>query len=199
MTVFIPTVARVGFESNSVNVNEGSQFATLFVAVLGTTSLGGEVTLRFSTADITAANAARGDDKSISHFVVKYFFVIFHSTLIAGVDYATTVVSTLTFNPTTTRQLIRVPILQDRMVESTEQFRANLVLENNNGISVTVDPALATVNIIDNDSELRMYTYLVTSFCHCPCISPLSSFNQIGILTSNIAELYVRKPYQDNI
>ena len=62
----MPTAAIIGFENVTVNVSEGSLFATLFVAVLGTTRLGGEVTISFSTADITAANAARGDGNLIS-------------------------------------------------------------------------------------------------------------------------------------
>ena len=61
----MPTAAVIGFENTTVNV-ERSQFATLFVAVLGTTRLGREVTVNFSTADITAANAARGDGNLIS-------------------------------------------------------------------------------------------------------------------------------------
>ena len=89
-----------------------------------------------------------------SQFVVKYFFMIFQSLLIAGVDYTSTVVSTLTFNLTTTRQMVQVPIIPDSFIESTEQFHVILSLVNNNGISVTVDPALATVNIIDDDSKL---------------------------------------------
>ena len=60
-TVFMPTAAIIGFENITVNVSEGSPFTTLFVAVLGTTRLVGEVTVSFSTADIIAANGARGD------------------------------------------------------------------------------------------------------------------------------------------
>ena len=51
--------------------------------------------------------------------------------------------------------MIRVPILPDSLPEPTEQFLVNLVLVENNGISVIVDPAVATVNIIDDESELR--------------------------------------------
>ena len=47
--------------------------------------------------------------------------------------------------------MVRIPIIQDILTEPTEQFRANLALVENNGISVTVDPAVATVNIIDDD------------------------------------------------
>ena len=50
--------------------------------------------------------------------------------------------------------MVQVPIIQDSIHELTEQFQANLVLVDNNGISVTVDPTMVTVNIIDDDSEL---------------------------------------------
>ena len=50
--------------------------------------------------------------------------------------------------------MVQVPIFQDRLTEPTEQFRASLTLENSSRLSVTVDPALATVNISDDDSEL---------------------------------------------
>ena len=49
--------------------------------------------------------------------------------------------------------MVRVPILQDSLAEPTEQFHANLALVEDNGISVMVDPAVATVNIIDDESE----------------------------------------------
>ena len=44
--------------------------------------------------------------------------------------------------------MVQVPIIQDSLLESTEQFSANLALVDNNGISVIVDPALTTVNIM---------------------------------------------------
>ena len=64
-TVSMPTAARIGFENTTVSVSEGSGFATLFVAVLGTTRLGGEVTVMFSTSDFTA----RGNGNLISSCV----------------------------------------------------------------------------------------------------------------------------------
>ena len=50
--------------------------------------------------------------------------------------------------------MVQVPILQDSLAEPKEQFHASLTLENSNRLSVTVDPALATVNISDDDGEL---------------------------------------------
>ena len=58
----MPTAARIDFENITVSVSEGSQFATLFVAILGTTRLGGEVDVMFFTANITA----RGNGNLIS-------------------------------------------------------------------------------------------------------------------------------------
>ena len=70
----MPTAAIIGFENITVNVNEGSLFVTLFVTVLGDTRLGREVTVSFSTADITAVDAARGDDNLISLFSICFVF-----------------------------------------------------------------------------------------------------------------------------
>ena len=51
-------VARIGFENIIFSVEEGSGsgagFAEIPVAVLGTITLGGEVTVRFSTSDLSA-------------------------------------------------------------------------------------------------------------------------------------------------
>ena len=47
-------VATIGFENVTFSVAEGAGFVVLPVAVLGTTTLGGEVTVRFNTADLTA-------------------------------------------------------------------------------------------------------------------------------------------------
>ena len=46
--------------------------------------------------------------------------------------------------------MVRVPILDDSLTESTEQFLASLALVEDNGISVDVNPAVATVNITDD-------------------------------------------------
>ena len=47
-------VVRIGFENITFSVVEGAEFAELPVAVLGTTTLGGEVTVLFSTSDLSA-------------------------------------------------------------------------------------------------------------------------------------------------
>ena len=57
---------KIGFENITVIVSEGSGVATLYVVDLGTVRLGGEVTIYFYTADITAANAATGNGNTVS-------------------------------------------------------------------------------------------------------------------------------------
>ena len=47
-------MARIGFENITFTYGEAAGFAELPVAVLGTTTLGGEVTVLFNTADLTA-------------------------------------------------------------------------------------------------------------------------------------------------
>ena len=74
-----------------------------------------------------------------------------HVCFVADADYNHTE-TILTFNGSMTQQRVQVPIFQEGLVEETEQFQASLTLENNNGISVIVDPAMATVNITDHGS-----------------------------------------------
>ena len=47
-------MARIGFETITFSVQEGAGLAELPVAVLGGTTLGREVTVRFSTSDLSA-------------------------------------------------------------------------------------------------------------------------------------------------
>ena len=47
-------VARIRFENVAVLVEEGARFAELPVVVIGATTLGGEVTVRFSTSYVSA-------------------------------------------------------------------------------------------------------------------------------------------------
>ena len=54
LIVLVHTVARIGFLNTTINVNETSGYANLSVAVLGSTKLGREVTIHFSTADMSA-------------------------------------------------------------------------------------------------------------------------------------------------
>ena len=68
MTVLIHAVARIGFLNTTVSVHETSGFSTLIVAVLGNISLGREVVISFSTADISAT----GDEKQFINRNFRY-------------------------------------------------------------------------------------------------------------------------------
>ena len=50
----VPAVATIGFENVSFSVSEGAMFVDIPVVVLGTTTLGGEITVLFNTSDLTA-------------------------------------------------------------------------------------------------------------------------------------------------
>ena len=71
----------------------------------------------------------------------------------AGADYKHSE-TTLSFNESMTQHSVQVPIFQDNISEGTEQFCAKLTLQNNSGITVIVDPAVASVIIIDGIGEL---------------------------------------------
>ena len=47
-------MATIGFENVSFSVSEGAMFVDIPVVVLGTTTLGGEITVHFNTSDLTA-------------------------------------------------------------------------------------------------------------------------------------------------
>ena len=71
-------------------------------------------------------------------------------------DY-TTVSRRLTFTPTETEQEITIPITDDNTYEpSPEDFTAQLTLVTDS-TDVLIDPAVATVNINDDDSEKCHY------------------------------------------
>ena len=79
---------------------------------------------------------------------------------IAGSDYTSTVME-LVFSAAVRSHVVRVPITQDNISELNEQFRASVLLVENNGINVVVDPGLATVTIKDDDGE-RATVSLIT-------------------------------------
>ena len=73
-------------------------------------------------------------------------------SLTAPIDY-TAVMRTLNFASGTTRVTVDIPINNDDIVESVENFFATLTLETP-GANVVVDPARAEIRINDSDSEL---------------------------------------------
>ena len=122
-------------------------FVNLTVAVLGTTVLGREVTVRFSTSDLSATSQFTIIIMSVIRIYSFFFF-----SVTAGSDYNSTVTD-LTFSSNVQRIVVRVPILQDSAIEGTEQFRASLSLVQSNGVNVTVSPDQATVKILDDEGK----------------------------------------------
>ena len=70
----------------------------------------------------------------------------------SGPDYARTT-PILTFGNSTTSQSVTIPINNDDVVETVEDFIASLTLgtETANVTNVVIDPARTTVSINDND------------------------------------------------
>ena len=79
-------------------------------------------------------------------------FVFFLLTYSDPEDY-TSVVQDLTFSPSNTRIDVSIPIVDNNVLEGPEDFLSNLRLVTT-GAAVNVDPAEATINIADDDSEL---------------------------------------------
>lgn len=78
---------------------------------------------------------------------------------------------TLTFNSAVDRLIVPVRIVDDSVDEENEQLLARLMLEPIAGDlpSVQVDPAQATLLIIDNDRKLRVPC--IARIVHNPIIS----------------------------
>ena len=69
----------------------------------------------------------------------------------APVDYTSTT-NTLTFGPTVTRLPVTIPITDDNVVESIENFFANLDLTTP-GANVVINPATTEIRIDDDDRK----------------------------------------------
>jgi hypothetical protein len=75
---------------------------------------------------------------------------------LAGVDYESLSSFPVTFSPGVTAGRVRIPIINDDIVEGNELFRV-LLMSTNPGVLVTQDTA--TVGIIDTDGEGIIYHY----------------------------------------
>jgi hypothetical protein len=115
--------ARIGFERTEYVVDEEDGSVTVVVRVLDGT-LSGDVEVEFTTADGSATSSA-------------------------PVDYTSTS-RTLTFGPSTTSQSVNIPINNDDVVETVENFIASLTLGTEDA-NVVINPARTTVSINDND------------------------------------------------
>ena len=156
----------IGFDPETYRVREDAGTATLTVRVLRG-MLGKEVTVDFTTlpgssiskslrriTDIES-NVLLTTVSSIiltirpSLIVIKEQLHIMICSLfsyIAPDDY-TTVVQTLTFNPTTSSVDIQVPIINDALLEDDEMFFG--MISNPSDNRVTLNPARANVTIED--------------------------------------------------
>jgi hypothetical protein len=114
--------ARIGFERTEYVVDEEDGSVTVVVRVLDGT-LSGDVEVEFNTIDGSATTS--------------------------GPDYARTT-PILTFGTSTTNQSVTIPINNDDVVETVEDFIANLTLRTL-GANVVLNPSITTVNINDND------------------------------------------------
>ena len=160
------TKALIGFETISFSVQEGAGVAVLYVSVLNG-ALDRNVTVWFSTTDLSAT----GEPYTAIYIycggvVVSYMLscsrvyiqvCVFCDSLsfyIAEADYTSTM-RLLTFNRSSSRIAVQVPILHDEFTELNEQFRASLSLVNGNGFNVILRPDQSTVKIIDDDSKWK--------------------------------------------
>ena len=89
---------------------------------------------------------------------VKIYFTSI--ILTAPVDYTSTS-RTLTFGPSTTSQSVNIPINNDDVVETVENFIASLTLGTEDA-NVVINPARTTVSINDNDG-----TEIIDSPLYC--------------------------------
>ena len=139
------TAARVGFEKTTYNGTEAEEVINVFVAVLGGT-LSQEVVVRIYTMDSTAR--CKLSFGKFSTVVVKSC----HPS--APEDYEP-LNRTLTFSSTITRLMIPVRIVNDDIDEENEQLVSRLQLEPVGGDlpNVQVDPAQATLIVVDDDSK----------------------------------------------
>ena len=81
----------------------------------------------------------------------NYNYTIYSRTAVNNADYSS-VIQPLTFTTTTDVGDVSVLISEDEISESLENFFADLSLLTNTD-RVTIAPAEATVEIVDNDGE----------------------------------------------
>jgi solute carrier family 8 (sodium/calcium exchanger) len=73
-------------------------------------------------------------------------------TAIAGSDYRT-IDQLLTFNQSSTRIPVDIPILEDDVDELDEDILASLTLQDGGEQTIQIAPEMSTVTIIDDGSE----------------------------------------------
>ena len=130
-----PNPGTIGLETNTYRVNEGD-----------------------GTAEVTILRS-QGSDGAIA---VDYRTV--NATAIEGSDY-TAVTGTVAFADGETSKTVSIPILDDNLVEGTEEF--SFTIDNVTGGATLLAPRTALINIADNDSPNTLTyngnQYLLTS------------------------------------
>ena len=80
-------------------------------------------------------------------------------------DYGSPSLSILTFGPTSTRQTVTIPTVDDNIDEILENFLANLsLLSAPDGDNVQLQPDEARIFIADNDGIDTVYVIVVSWF-----------------------------------
>ncbi len=122
--------ASVAFAATTASVSEGGTNIVLTVNRSGDTN--GTATIDYATANLSA---------------------------LSGSDYTSTT-GTLTFTNGVLTQTLTVPITDDSLIETNEQFRVFL---SNSGANTAIGTSSnATVTILENDSLLRLSTNAVS-------------------------------------
>ena len=83
---------------------------------------------------------------------------MFNTYTEADSDYTTVNQALPEFSNDNRRQCFFVPILPDVRLEDTEQFLV-VLSQQAGGRGVRVQPEVATINIVDDDSECHIYTH----------------------------------------
>ena len=133
-------MATIGFRVDDVIMRENERSAVLVVEVTGG-QLDVSVQLQFNTSSNTAQGQYTWQVCLCIH--VMYCFPVAQS------DFNSTS-GTLTFGPGALQQTITIPIINDLRVELNETFNVQLM---NAPLSITLNPAQATVTIIDDDGK----------------------------------------------
>ena len=153
-TFFPSAVVTIGFDPVTYSVLEDAGSVNVTVSILnGTLARNVVVTLL-----ISGGTATGKFNKHSSQTPTKTYKCL--PTSPAGTDY-TDVTITLTFNANIISQMVKVPVLDDSVVEETEFINLALTSVDN---AVMLNSASARVNIEDVDSEWTKLIKTAKSF-----------------------------------
>ncbi len=162
----------IGFQPDQYSVVEGVDNTVDLVAMVISGSLGTDVSISFTTRDVSAVGKLVLICIASSHIIhthphththtlhthtthhTPHTHTHTHHTHTAGSDY-TTISQTLTFTPTTDSRSGTVGILDDDSVELEENFEGFLFVDTPID-RLTITPTVATVTIGDTDSKYTL-------------------------------------------